>query len=118
MDLDDLMANAEDIKEAVKLGAPTFEEYCKNPKWRERLYGKPDQLFGAVDRGSENLQLYVQKHRYQLDGYECKSLEEVERVALSQGLDPWKLKIQPELVDLGGRKCDLLVRFFSTDERS
>lgn len=89
-------------------GVPTFEEFCKSPdKYRTR----EDEKFGLADKGSSNLNRHVQRHRYEIEGYSCKNLEEVERVARAQGIPIEALDYQPEVIPQGGGKCDLLVKF-------
>lgn len=92
-----------------KFGLPTFEEFSKNPeKWRK----VPDELFALVDVGSTNgLKNLVVAHEYEVSGYKCKTLEEVERVALNEGMDIKMMDIKPEVIPLGGGKCNILVRF-------
>lgn len=108
MDFNDVMDNPK------KFGLPTLEEYSKNPEyWRRKLFGGRDHLFDAIDKGSKHLSGYVISHIYELDGYRCKGLEEVESVARSQGLDPWSMRFTVEVLDRGGKKCDLLVQFTS-----
>lgn len=103
-------ATIEDImRDPKKFGAPTFEEFSRNPAaYRART----QNIFDAADNGSQILKM-VKRHRYEINGYKCDSLEEVERVALSEGLRPEDLEMKPEIIDLGGQWCDILVRFRS-----
>lgn len=95
-------------------GLPTFEEFSKN---HEKYMGRDDDAFGQVDQGSKQLNKHVQRHVYEIEGYRCKSLEEVERVAASQGIRVNELDYKPQLMPLGGGKCDILVKFVSKAER-
>lgn len=97
-----------------KFGAPTFDEFVAN---REKYIGRDDDRFSEADRGSSHLKSVVQRHVYEIEGYRCKTLEEVEKVARNQGINLRELDYRPEVIPLGGGKCDLLVKFISKDER-
>lgn len=90
-------------------GLPTYEEFAANPeKWRKAR----ESVFEMVDIGSTNgLKNYVVKHEYEILGYKCKTLEEVQRIADNEGLEVSKLEIKPEILPQGGGKCNILVRF-------
>lgn len=107
----ELFANAtvEDIaRDPRKYGAPTFEEYVRN---RHRFQARTSNLFDVADNGTSNLKMMLKDYRYEIDGYKCDSLEEVERVARSQGYSEHDLEMRPEIIPLGGGWCDILVRF-------
>lgn len=95
-------------------GLPTLEEYAKN---QDQFLGREDEALGQADAGSRNLEKHVKRHVYEIEGYRCKSLEEVEKVARSQGIALSSLDYQPQVMPLGGGKCDLLVKFVSKVER-
>lgn len=107
-----------DVSEVLEnpsyFGLPTFEEYAKNA---EQFLGRDDEAFAQVDAGSKNLDRHVQRHVYEIEGYRCKTLEEVERVAKSQGIELGSLDYAPQVMPLGGGKCDILVKFVSKAER-
>lgn len=91
-----------------KFGLPTLEEFQKNPDlWRVR---EDDKLIWA-DKGSSILNKYVSTQEYEFSGYRCKSLEELERVVLSEGYKLSDLEFQPHIIPDVGRKCKILVRF-------
>jgi hypothetical protein len=91
-----------------KFGMPTFEEFCKDPdKWRQ----KEDEQFALADKGSSILKHYVTKQIYEIDGYRCRSLDEVDKIAKSQGYSLDQLEFSPVIIPDVGRKCKLLVRF-------
>jgi hypothetical protein len=95
-----------------KFGAPTFEEFKRNP---EKYVGKSGHhdTFASIDRGSKNLARYVKRHKYELLGYRTEKLEEIERIASENNIT---LKdFTAECVPLGGGKCDILVRFVSPE---
>lgn len=94
-----------------KYGCPTFEEYKRN---REKYLGHYDML-GYIDKGSANLAKYVQKHKYEIEGYRFDKLEQVEAFAKD-----WNIPLQDftaECIPQGGGKCDILVKFISSHER-
>jgi len=97
-----------------RYGLPTFDEYRKN---EEKYIGRDDDSFREVDRGSDNLRRVVQRHIYEIEGYRCKTLEEVEKVALNQGIPLRELDYRPEMVQAGAGKYDIIVRFVSKNKR-
>lgn len=104
-------ATADDIYENPEsFGLPKFEDFAKNP---EKYLGRDDEKLGEVDRGSEMLNRHVKRHVYEFEGYRCKSLEEVERVAGNQGLKLRELEYTSEVVPLSGGWCDIKVNFMS-----
>jgi len=90
-------------------GLPTLEEFAANPeKWRKAA----DQVLKSVDIGSTTgLKNMVVKQTYEVAGYKCSTLEEVERVALNEGWSLKNLEIKPNLIPLGGGKCDVHIVF-------
>ncbi len=98
-----------------KFGAPTFEQYKAD---RDKYLGRNDDTFNAIDKGSRSLGKVAVKHEYEIEGFRCKSLEEVERVASEQlGINIDQLDYRPELIPQGGGKCNVLVKFISKDDR-
>jgi hypothetical protein len=97
------------LQDPKSFGAPTFEEYAKNPeRWRKAA----DDIFAQVDLGSVlGLNKVVEKYRFKILNYKCDTLEEVEKVCKNEGWDIRKLEIHPEIVPLGGGKCDIEVTF-------
>lgn len=112
------LAEVKDIEEIMSdptaYGLPTFEEFAKNS---EKYLGRDDEKLGLADAGSRNLEKHVQRHIYEIEGYRCKTLEEVERIAKSQGIPLRELDYQPMVQPTGGGKCDILVRFVSKAKR-
>jgi hypothetical protein len=100
-------------EELRAMGAPTFQEFKKN---RERWVGRPDDKLAEVDKGGK-INRTTQKHIYEIEGFRCKSLEEVERVARSQGIPIKDLDYKPEVMPNAGHKHDLLVKFMPKSER-
>lgn len=92
----------------------TFDEYCRN---RDKYLGKEDEQLGYIDAGSQNLKKRVQKQIYEIEGYRCKTLEEVERVARDRGIPLRELDYRPHVVPQSGGKCDILVRFLPKHTR-
>lgn len=102
-------ATVEDIlQDPNKFGAPTLEQFKQN---REKYLGRADHWFQAVDKGSSALSRRVKKHIYKLKGYRVESLEKLEQIAESMGLDPFKLVPRPQVEDVGGGWCNLIVTF-------
>lgn len=97
-----------------KYGMPTFEEFKKN---YEFWTGRPDEKFSQVDKGSQHLAKYVKKHLFEIEGHRCKTLEDVEKVALDHGIPIKDLDYTAEIMPLGGGKCDILVKFISKADR-
>jgi len=86
--LEDLMDNP------AKYGLPSFQQFVKNP---ELLRGATDELFGQIDKGSQNIK-DVREHKYYWMGHKMDSLERVQKAAWdSMGLGTSELAITPEL---------------------
>lgn len=106
----DLMANPE------KYGAPTFEQF----KARRDHYKKNHNTsFGNIERGGEIANRFTKKQIYEINGYRCKTLEEVEKVALSMGLNLQTLSnnYQAQFLPLGGGQAEVLVKFMTPEDR-
>jgi hypothetical protein len=99
---DELIANPE------AYGLPTFDQFAKNT---EKYTGRDDDMFAEAEAGSRNLDRHVQRHIYEIEGYRCKSLHEVERIAKAQGIPLRELEYKPQVIPQGAGKCDLLVKF-------
>ena len=95
------------VKDPKKYGLPTFEEFCKNPKAFRK---NPEESFLHAETGSTIFYKNV-KHRWFIDGFECKSLEEVERIARDQGYEISDLDLEPEIIPAGGGKAEFHVKF-------
>lgn len=102
------------MEDPKKFGLPSFDEFVKNP---DTLFGREDERLQEVDRGSTNLNRVVKRYIYEIEGYRCKSLEEVERVARSMGLDLREMDYQPQMETNTGGKFDIKVKFVSRSER-
>ena len=95
-------------------GLPTFDEYSKRrDHYQEKFYGRADDVLSWADGGSKLLGRNVKRHIYEIEGYRCRTLEELQRVALSMGYTESDLDMRPELIPLGGGFCDIKVRFVS-----
>lgn len=106
---------ADDILEDPKaFGMPTFEEFTKN---REKYLGRDEESLEQVDKGGINVRKVTQRHIYEIEGYRCKTLEEVQKVAGSMGIDLKKLDYRPQFIPCGAGKWDLKVVFVSKDRR-
>lgn len=108
------VAAANDVQELLDdpefYGLPTFQQWLKLREDWERQYNPLAQ----VDSGSRQLDKHVQRHIYEIEGYRCKTLEEVERVAKEQGIP--HLEYRPTVIPTGAGKCDILVKFVSSNE--
>jgi hypothetical protein len=113
MDIEDLDISDDDMKMLKNVGFPSLQEYVKNPAaWRERLFGRHDEVLHNIDKGSESLNRHeVSKRRFEVDGYECRSLEHLSQVVKDQGLSFKDLDLKPYVKDIGGGKCEIVVRF-------
>lgn len=99
---------------AKSVGFPTFDEFRKNP---EKYMGREDASLAEVERGSTNLNRTVSKHIYEIEGYKCRSLEEVEKVAKSMGINLKELDYRPQVQPNTSGKFDIKVKFVSKTER-
>ena len=110
MDFNDILASPN------KYGAPSFQEFKRN---REKWMGRDDDKLASADEGSRVLKNgnRVKKHIYEIEGHRCKNLEQVEKTASNLGLNIKDLDYRPEVLPLGGGKCDVLVKFVSREER-
>jgi hypothetical protein len=106
--IDDVYENPADY------GAPTFEEFKRN---REKYMGRDDDALASVSAGGEVSNRFTQKHVYEIEGYRCKTLEEVERIASQQGIPLRSLDFRAMLIPQGAGKGNLLIKFVSSDER-
>lgn len=106
--MDDVLENP------TRYGVPTPEEFRKNP---EKWLGREDEKFALCDKGSSLLSRVVKRHVFEIEGYRCKTLEEVEKVALGQGIPLKDLDYEPELIPCGAGKYDVVVKFVSKKER-
>jgi hypothetical protein len=104
---DDIYENPADY------GAPTFEEFKRN---REKYMGRDDDALASVSAGGEVSNRFTNKHIYEIEGYRCKSLEEVERVAREQGIPLRSLDFRAMLIPQGAGKGNLLIKFVSSEE--
>lgn len=106
--LEDIQANPE------AFGVPTFEDFSRNRK--KFVRGEEDTL-EQVERGSQNLGKIAKKYIFEIEGYRCKTLEEVQRVASSQGIPMKELDYTAQIVPIGGGNGDILVKFMSKAEK-
>jgi hypothetical protein len=106
----------DDISDYLKkVGFPTFEEFSRNV---EKYTGRDDDRLAEVDQGhTGHLATVVKKQTYEIEGYKCRTLEEVERIAKEKGIPLKELDYRPQLIPLGAGKADVLVRFISKSKR-
>lgn len=97
----------------TKFGFPSFEEFRKNPdKWREN----PEGVFATIEKGTTIYKDYIRSHKYEVYHYRCDTLEEAQSVTRSMGFKDSELTWKANMQDLGGQKCDLLVRIMSKED--
>ena len=109
-------ATFEDVmRDPTAYGMPTFDEFAKNP---ETLLGRDDDRLTEVERGSTNLNRVVKRYIYEIEGYRCKSLQEVERIAKSMGINLRELDYQPQMEANTSGKYDIKVKFVSKADRA
>lgn len=87
-------------------GCPTFEEF-KNA--RSKYVGKADDILASAEEGSTQFAKFVRKQKYIIKGYEAKTTEEVERIALNEGMVIKDLEYIPQMIEIGGGKWDVHV---------
>lgn len=100
--IDDIMADPH------RFGAPTFEEFIKNPKrWRKN----PDGQMIALTEGPQNFRKDLKKIRFFVHGCEIDSEEAVEKMLLDHGYSledidlenkTGRLRKTIQMVDVGG----------------
>lgn len=95
-------------------GMPTFEEFKKSP---ERWLGRDDAALSQVSEGGLEVKNQYRRQRYEIEGYTCDSLEQVEKIANSQGIPLKELDYRPQMIPQGGGNWDILVKFVSKNER-
>lgn len=100
--LDDIMADP------TRFGMPTFDEFSKNP---DKYKSRADDLLEKADVGSVNLKNIVRKYKYQVFGFDCDSLERVERIMKEEGHISTDFNMVPEIIPCGQNKCEILVKF-------
>lgn len=105
--IDDIYDNPHDF------GAPTLEEFAKN---REKWMGRDDDALISVTEGGQGIKKDYRRHQYEIEGYRCRTLEEVERIARSQGIAIRDLDYRAILIDQGCGKNDVLVKFMKKEE--
>lgn len=108
MDIVDIIVNNS------KYGFMSFEEFKRN--YNRLKDNKVNEMFGWIDKGGEIIRPYLRKILYEIEGYRCKTLEEVERVAKSQGIDLTSLDYQAVAIPQSSYKCDVLIRFLPKKE--
>jgi hypothetical protein len=98
-------------QQLLNAGAPTFEQFKKDrEKFLPQISGQ--EILASVDEGGKALKQSMNKRMmYEIEGYRCKTLEEVERVAKSQGIPIEALDYSPQVIPQAGHKCDILVKF-------
>jgi hypothetical protein len=102
------------LEDPTKFGMPSFDDFCKN---QDKYMGRDDDVFSETDRGCQQLGRVVKRHIYEIEGYRCKTLEEVERIALDKGIKLRELDYRPQLQANTSGKLDNKVVFVSKAQR-
>jgi hypothetical protein len=95
-----------------RYGFCSFEDFRKN---KEKWKFSADRLFEAVQGAGTAHKQRLKKLRFEINGHRAESLEQVQRIAKEEGLSLETLDIWPEIIDLGGQWCDILVKFMSRE---
>ena len=93
------------INDPKKYGVPSFMEFCQNP---QKL--NIDNL-AIVDQSSSQLRRIMKGQTYKVLGIECKTLEKAEELAKDLGHDIRTMDFKPEIENLGGQWCNIIVNF-------
>lgn len=103
-----MSASIEDlIRNPGKYGAPTFEEFSKNPdKYRK----SEEAMLTTAEKGSKTIK-GITKHIYYVDGIKCESVEHAQRIMSTMGLRQDDLQLAINLEDLGNHKIQAHVYF-------
>jgi len=102
------------LQDPTKFGAPTFEEFSRCP---EKYLGRDDDALSSVDNVDSCLKNRMKKVRFEIEGFRCRTIEEVERVALANGIPVRELDYTGHLIPQGGGEFDVLIKFISKAER-
>jgi hypothetical protein len=99
--LEDIVANPQ------AYGAPTFEQFCKNPD-KYRLDWAKIADDGASD---PNFKKHLKKTYYKVLGYKAETIEKAETIAKDHGLRLSSMRIAPQVEPLGGGWFNLAIEF-------
>jgi hypothetical protein len=89
-----------------KYGAPTLEEFIRD---REKNKVTVDSKLGMIDQSTKILKNKLIKQTYFFRGIFCDKLEEVEYIAINEGIDLKQCTISPQIVPQLGGKFSILV---------
>jgi len=97
------------VEDPKKYGAPSFEDFCKDPDSYTKAL---DDVLAATDDSLKSHRQLLRRQKYFYEGYECRTLEEVEKCALNDGINTKEdLDCLPQWVDVVGGEFDLYVKF-------
>ena len=99
--LEDLLANPR------KYGAPTFEEYKRDPSKWQIDWAK------IADNGSQDatFKKHLKKTYNKVLGYKAETIEKAETIANDHGLTLSSMRIKPQVEPIGGGWFNLAVEF-------
>lgn len=106
--LDEVFSNPD------KFGFYDFEHWLKV---RNKFKNHEEDKLALAEQGGHQFKHLYNKMTHELEGYRCKSLYEVYKIAKNQGIPIKDLDYRPQLIPLGSGRCDVLVKWVSKSER-
>lgn len=91
-----------------KYGAPTFEEYCRDPERFKSFYTEAGKL-AMLDKGPNQIRNQLRKQVWVVNGIKCASPERAEALAKDENIDLRYFRV--ELIDVGAHMCDQYLIF-------
>jgi hypothetical protein len=111
IDYTDVLDNPKDY------GAPTFEEFAKNPdKYRADGVYSLAEVLASIDNGPNSHRHTIDKFVYEVRGYMCKTPEEAERVLVAEGLEKAKLDYRCAILPNTSYKGKYVVKIAPKEE--
>ena len=90
-DFEDLIINP------ARFGAPTFEEFIRNP---DRYRNDSELIFSTADEGSRLLKKMTETQYYYYNWqYKTKKLEEIHKIILNEGYTLDDMDVEPQVQD-------------------
>lgn len=114
MDFKSVMENPHSV------GMPTFDEYAANPAHYISKFKMNDNAATLADMedGAMNSVLgrVLKTVKHEILGYRVRTLEQVEKIALENGVDLRNIKYRACLIPLGGGDGEVLVKWMTEAE--
>jgi hypothetical protein len=104
IDLDEVIANPH------KFGAPTLEEFCRDPgKWREPA----NHIWDLMDDSKTKLKKILRKKYYKVvsgpNEYKTDTIEKAFTICQSEGINTNDIVWLPEIVQYDSMKMDIVI---------